>query len=110
MGLSRLSTFRLFSAQLTLARQSETLRPITALGGRNDAGQHGGNIGGFCRQFCTAHGRNEGANRAAGDADGAAVAACRHRGVGAAPYPTADDTPASLSTVRVGTRRLSPLQ
>jgi hypothetical protein len=47
--------------QLTSAGQSETLRPITALGGRNDAGQDGGNIGGFCRHFCIAGGRNEGA-------------------------------------------------
>jgi len=85
--------------QLTLARQSETLRPITALGGRNDADQDGGNIDGFCRQFCIARGRNERANRTAGDADGVVVAACRHRGVGAAAYPTTDDAPAGLSTV-----------
>ena len=99
-----------FRAQLTLARQSETVRSTTGLGGRHDADQDSGNIAGFGRRFFVARGRNPGANRAAGDADGAGVAALGDRGIRAAPYQAAADAPARLSALRTGTRRrLSPV-
>jgi len=99
-----------FRAQLTLARQSETVRSTTGLGGRHDADQDSGNIAGFGRRFFVARSRNPGANRAAGDADGAGVAALGDRGIRAAPYQAAADAPARLSALRTGTRRrLSPV-
>src|ERR1035437_6314114 len=99
-----------FRAQLTLARQSETVRSTTGLGGRHDADQDSGNIAGFGRFFFVARSRNPGANRAAGDADGAGVAALGDRGIRAAPYQAAADAPARLSALRTGTRRrLSPV-
>jgi len=99
-----------FRAQLTLARQSETVRSTTGLGGRHDADQDSGIIAGFGRRFFVARGRNPGANRAAGDADGAGVAAFGYQGIRAAPYQTAADAPARLSALRTGTRRrLSPV-
>ena len=99
-----------FRAQLTLARQSETVRSTTGLGGRHNADQDSGNIAGFGRGFFVARSRNPGANRAAGDADGAGVAALGDRGIRAAPYQAAADAPARLSALRTGTRRrLSPV-
>src|ERR1700716_361750 len=97
--------------QLTLARQSETLRPRTGLDGCHDADRDSGNIGRFCRRLLiAARSRSPGANRAKGYADGAGIAADSYRGVRAAPYQQADDTPARLSELRTGAqRRLSPI-
>src|SRR5664279_5675213 len=99
-----------FRAQLTLARQSETVRSTTGWGGRHDAYQDSGNIAGFGTGFFVARSRNPGANRPAGDADGAGVAALGDRCIGAAPYQAAADAPARVSALRTGTRRrLSPV-
>src|SRR5260370_33718021 len=67
-------------------------------------------MGGFCRHVFAASGGTETASRAVRDTDRAGVAACRHRGVRAAPDQAAIDTPARLSALSTGTRwRLSPV-
>jgi hypothetical protein len=91
-------------AQLTSARQSETLQPITGLGGRNEADCNGGAIGRIGRTFADRNGR-AGADRVTGVPDRASGA---DRCFGAAP-PCAPPC-ADLSARLLGARRLSPLQ
>ena len=111
------STSRLFSAgspagatgfagvmELTSARQSETLRPPTGLGGRDDTDCDGGMTGCFGRALAARSGR-AGANRVSGDQDRAGGA---DRYVGAAP--PRDQARAGLSARAMATGRLPPLQ
>src|SRR5215211_4228342 len=89
-------------ARLTSARQSETLQPITGLGGLNEADCDGGAIGRCGRAFADRN-RRAGADRVAGHLDRASAS---HGCLGAAPSAPAC---AGLSARLLGARRLSPL-
>src|ERR1700722_16997935 len=86
---------------LTLAWQSETLRPLGRFGWCDDADQVGGIMGRSCRRFGAAWGRDERADRAAGRAGGAGAARrAPDAAPGSAAYPAT-----RLSELRTGARR-----
>ena len=116
MGLLRRSTSSLFSAApgavptrksgrpaVDVAAAIGDRRPTTGLGGRRDADQDSGSIGGFRGGFFPARGRSRGADRAAGDAHRAGFPS--RRAVHAVPGSTAADAASYLSALSGGTRR-----
>src|ERR1700722_9539279 len=85
--------------QLTLRPQSETVPPVTGLGGRQNADQNSGTIDSFGGHFFTAGGGSRSPDRPAAHAHRASLTADSRRAPRADPGPASAQAPSHLSTL-----------